>query len=147
MILLSCIRDKTIIFFYIWKQKKNNSNNHKLDTTTFSGRSKYIIVLNSCFTLNHRGKNVLTQPSNLLFRSNVVITLYSTLWYYYGALVNASFDIISSPYMSSVSFFVLILKVTDQWNGCVVGFQYHIISYKLLYYYSYIFVNNGDVLI
>jgi len=51
--LISRSRDKTIFFCIFEKQ---NNNNHKLDTTTFSERSKYIIVLNSCFTLNHRGK-------------------------------------------------------------------------------------------
>lgn len=47
---------------------------HELKLTiTFSEWWKYIIVLNSSFTLNHKGKNVLNQPSNLQFRSNVVL--------------------------------------------------------------------------
>lgn len=69
---------KTKSIFLCISEKKQKNNNHKLETWTFSERSEYINVLNSRFALNHRGKNVLNQPSNLRFRSIVVIILYTT---------------------------------------------------------------------
>jgi len=130
---MACIarsQDETYFFFlyYAYPKKKNKkNNNHKLDTWTFSERSKYINVLNSRFALNHRGKNVLNRPSNLRFRSIVVIMLYiihDTLWYYYGALLNAGFDIIISSHISS-RYIVFQFNTRSHWpvkRRCVVGF-------------------------